>query len=132
MKSYFQIGADEQLAVLQYGSRQLQMPENILEKDIWLCWVLEQIFKMPSAPKMAFKGGTSLSKVFGLIERFSEDVDITLDYRNFEDFKLFDPNYLAMLSAGMFYAKTLTFEEICDTTLLIQNKINKQLISSAS
>src|SRR5699024_6026534 len=108
------------------------MPENILEKDIWLCWVLEQIFKMPSAPKMAFKGGTSLSKVFGLIERFSEDVDITLDYRNFEDFKLFDPNYLAMLSAGMFYAKTLTFEEICDTTLLIQNKINKQLISSAS
>lgn len=93
MKSYFQIGADEQLAVLQYGSRQLQMPENILEKDIWLCWVLEQIFKMPSAPKMAFKGGTSLSKVFGLIERFSEDVDITLDYRNFEDFELFDPKH---------------------------------------
>ncbi len=38
---------------------------------------------------MAFKGGTSLSKVYGIIDRFSEDVDITLDYRAFHDG--FDP-----------------------------------------
>ena len=45
---------------------------------------------------MAFKGGTSLSKVYGIIDRMSEDVDITLDYRAFGD--AFDP--FAPASAG--------------------------------
>ena len=57
----------------------------ILEKDIWLCWVLETLFSIPDHHPMAFKGGTSLSKVYGIIDRFSEDVDITLDYRAFHD-----------------------------------------------
>ncbi|MDE2912010.1 MAG: nucleotidyl transferase AbiEii/AbiGii toxin family protein [Paracoccaceae bacterium] len=61
----------------------------ILEKDIWICWVLEALFSMPDPHPMAFKGGTSLSKVYGVIDRFSEDVDVTLDYRAFED--SFDP-----------------------------------------
>ena len=61
----------------------------ILEKDIWVCWVLQALFSMPDPHPMAFKGGTSLSKVYGIIERFSEDVDITLDYRAFND--SFDP-----------------------------------------
>ena len=61
----------------------------ILEKDIWVCWVLQALFSMPDPHPMAFKGGTSLSKVYGIIERFSEDVDITLDYRAFNDG--FDP-----------------------------------------
>lgn len=60
----------------------------ILEKDIWVCWILEHLFNMPNHLPMAFKGGTSLSKAFGLIERFSEDVDITIDYRSF---KIEDP-----------------------------------------
>ena len=61
----------------------------ILEKDIWVCWVLQALFSMPDPHPMAFKGGTSLSKVYGVIDRFSEDVDITLDYRHFDDG--FDP-----------------------------------------
>ena len=61
----------------------------ILEKDIWVCWVLQALFSMPDPHPMAFKGGTSLSKVYRIIERFSEDVDITLDYRAFNDG--FDP-----------------------------------------
>ena len=61
----------------------------ILEKDIWVCWVLQALFSMPDPHPMAFKGGTSLSKVYGIIDRFSEDVDITLDYRAFNDG--FDP-----------------------------------------
>lgn len=55
----------------------------IAEKDIWVCWTLQQLFSMPNRPPMAFKGGTALSKVYGVIERFSEDIDITLDYRGF-------------------------------------------------
>ncbi len=61
----------------------------ILEKDIWVCWALQTLFSMSDAHHMAFKGGTSLSKVYGAIDRFSEDVDISLDYRSFGD--EFDP-----------------------------------------
>lgn len=51
----------------------------IVEKDFWVCWTLGQIFTAESLTGPLFKGGTSLSKVYGIIERFSEDVDIVLD-----------------------------------------------------
>lgn len=51
----------------------------IVEKDFWVCWLLAQLFsQMELAPHMVFKGGTSLSKVFGLIDRFSEDIDLSV------------------------------------------------------
>ena len=52
----------------------------IIEKDFWVCWTLKRIFTLPDPPaELLFKGGTSLSKVFGVIERFSEDVDLSFD-----------------------------------------------------
>jgi predicted nucleotidyltransferase component of viral defense system len=57
----------------------------VAEKDIWLCWALEALFRMPGALPMAFKGGTSLSKVFNAIQRVSEDIDISVDIRSFVD-----------------------------------------------
>lgn len=54
---------------------------NIIEKDFWVCWVLRQIFSEESLRhKLLFKGGTSLSKVYKVIERFSEDIDLILDW----------------------------------------------------
>jgi hypothetical protein len=51
----------------------------ILEKDFWVSWLLGLLFAQPElAPFLVFKGGTSLSKVFGVIDRFSEDVDLCL------------------------------------------------------
>ena len=47
---------------------------TIIEKDYWVCWVLQQIFTLPGLPRVIFKGGTSLSKAYGLIDRFSEGV----------------------------------------------------------
>lgn len=62
------------------------MPVEVMEKDFWVCWVLHRLFHSPDmARKILFKGGTSLSKVFGLIQRFSEDVDIILDWREVTD-----------------------------------------------
>jgi Nucleotidyl transferase AbiEii toxin, Type IV TA system len=51
-----------------------------VEKDFWVCWVLDALFNGLAAegPRLLFKGGTSLSKGHGLIERFSEDIDITV------------------------------------------------------
>lgn len=52
----------------------------IVEKDFWVCWTLKRLFTLPQAPAgLIFKGGTSLSKVFNAIERFSEDVDLSFD-----------------------------------------------------
>src|SRR5919199_5701322 len=59
----------------------------IIEKDFWVCWTLKQVTSLESiGPNLIFKGGTSLSKVFGLIQRFSEDIDLSIrrDYLGFE------------------------------------------------
>ncbi len=78
---YLQLSLSEQSAILRAKAPELGRVPEVLEKDIWVCWTLQQLFIMPGQLPMAFKGGTSLSKVFRVIERFSEDIDITLDYR---------------------------------------------------
>ena len=58
----------------------------VVEKDFWVCWTLKQLFEHPDLSKqLIFKGGTSLSKVYGLIDRFSEDIDLVLDWRVVEE-----------------------------------------------
>ncbi len=55
-------------------------PVNV-EKDFWVCWLLKQLFSMEELDgRLVFKGGTSLSKCFNLIRRFSEDIDLAVDY----------------------------------------------------
>ncbi|MEW5894931.1 MAG: nucleotidyl transferase AbiEii/AbiGii toxin family protein [Candidatus Omnitrophota bacterium] len=57
------------------------MTPVIIEKDFWVCWTLSKIFEHAHlSDKVIFKGGTSLSKVFNLIERFSEDIDLVLNW----------------------------------------------------
>ena len=56
----------------------------VIEKDFWVCWTLKHIFALGPAPaQLIFKGGTSLSKVYGVIERFSEDIDLSLSREDF-------------------------------------------------
>ena len=53
----------------------------IIEKDFWVCWILKQLFTITELEgRLVFKGGTSLSKCFNLIQRFSEDIDIAVDF----------------------------------------------------
>jgi predicted nucleotidyltransferase component of viral defense system len=77
-KSNFDLEPDDQRTLLRVAEDKLGLSDTIIEKDLWLCWLLEELFTLPL--KMAFKGGTSFSKMFGLINRFSEDVDITIDF----------------------------------------------------
>lgn len=81
-ENFFNLSEEEQVALIRQAGDQLDLPDVIIEKDLWVCWLLEKVFSLPM--QMAFKGGTSLSKVFGLIHRFSEDIDITIDYHNFK------------------------------------------------
>lgn len=61
-------------------ARQRGLTPAIIEKDFWVCWTLKRLFTLSDPPAgLLFKGGTSLSKVFGIIDRFSEDVDLSFD-----------------------------------------------------
>ncbi len=84
-ESYFDLPVREQADLLQSLAPVMGRRAEILEKDIWLCQVLDFLFQLPCRKPMAFKGGTSLSKVYKAIDRFSEDIDITVDYRSLVD-----------------------------------------------
>lgn len=84
-KNYFELSVEDQKDILQTAAAELGRLESVLEKDIWVCWALQALFSLPNVHPMAFKGGTSLSKIYNIIDRFSEDVDITLDYKHFDD-----------------------------------------------
>lgn len=73
--------SDEERRDLFVGAAdRLRTNEQNIEKDFWVCWTLDALFNEleTGGPRLLFKGGTSLSKGFGLIERFSEDIDITV------------------------------------------------------
>ena len=62
-------------------STKMKVAPIVVEKDYWTCWVLDRLFSDPLvSEQIMFKGGTTLSKVFGLIERFSEDIDLILNW----------------------------------------------------
>jgi len=62
------------------AANRLGAPLINIEKDFWVCWTLNALYhRLPAGgPRMLFKGGTSLSKAYGLINRFSEDIDVTV------------------------------------------------------
>jgi len=63
------------------AAQAMRVHEAIVEKDFWVCWILDYLFQdCPWKNRMAFKGGTSLSKAYGAIERFSEDIDLILEW----------------------------------------------------
>jgi predicted nucleotidyltransferase component of viral defense system len=68
---YFKLSLTEQAELLHGLAPVLGRRAEILEKDIWLCQALGALFMLPNRKPMAFKGGTSLSKVYQAIERFS-------------------------------------------------------------
>jgi hypothetical protein len=76
-----QLAAGARAEIFGETANRRGLPEALVEKDFWVCWVLAQIFSIEQLKAgLMFKGGTSLSKVFGAIERFSEDVDLAVDY----------------------------------------------------
>ena len=70
----------DRLDLFLAAANRLGAPIGYVEKDFWVCWTLNALYRERPAggPRLLFKGGTSLSKAFGLIQRFSEDIDITV------------------------------------------------------
>jgi hypothetical protein len=78
---YLTLSREERLEALGVAATASGRPVHLLEKDIWVVWALDGLFASPLGEHLVFKGGTSLSKGYEVIRRFSEDVDLTYDVR---------------------------------------------------
>ena len=78
---YFSLSDNDKINALEVAASKLGRPADLLEKDIWVVWALNALFDSALGESLVFKGGTSLSKVYQAIDRFSEDVDVTYDIR---------------------------------------------------
>jgi hypothetical protein len=79
MSTFAALSMKERAAFVREASARLDVLPMIVEKDFWVCWMLQQIFQSsPAGTHLVFKGGTSLSKVFDAIKRFSEDIDLSI------------------------------------------------------
>lgn len=76
---FYKIDKEEKMAIFNEIASQKGMKPFAVEKDWWVSRTLEIIFQMPIAQYLVFKGGTSLSKSWKLINRFSEDIDLAID-----------------------------------------------------
>lgn len=93
----------------------------VIEKDFWVCWILKHLFDLKEIPKLSFKGGTSLSKVFQLIQRFSEDIDVSLDRASLGFAGERDP-------ANASLSKNRRRELRKELTLTIRKTVNDQIL----
>lgn len=85
MKLWHNLSTAERIASLQATSSGKEIDDRAVEKDWWVTIVLKALFQTHCGPFLLFKGGTSLSKGWNLINRFSEDIDISLERRFFAE-----------------------------------------------
>lgn len=112
MSRIIDLEPEELAIIIQNTATKKGVSSAIIEKDLWVYIILEYLFgRSPWKNHLAFKGGTSLSKAYGLIERFSEDIDIILDWR--------------MLG----YSKN---EPLADRSINQQNKYNQEILDKTT
>ena len=75
---FLQLPVDERRLYIEQAAARRNVSPVSMEKDFWVCWLLGLLFESAFADNLVFKGGASLSKVFGVIDRFSEDIDLSL------------------------------------------------------
>lgn len=80
MDDFARLPAEERRLFCEQAAAQLGFSAQIVEKDFWVCWSLKRLFALAEfGEHLTFKGGTSLSKAYHVIERFSEDVDLAIE-----------------------------------------------------
>ena len=79
MIEFANLTAEEQVVYFEQTAEKMNLPGHLVEKDFWVCFTLQTLFSLDDfKDHLTFKGGTSLSKVYKVIERFSEDIDFAV------------------------------------------------------
>lgn len=79
MNRFLALPDSEKSAVFRAVGESMGIPAGYVEKDFWVCWMLDVLFSSPDlSPHLVFRGGTSLSKAYQAIHRFSEDIDLSI------------------------------------------------------
>jgi hypothetical protein len=121
MNKIARLSNEERNELFQQTANNRGINFQIVEKDFWVCWTLKQLFELPEISEfLIFKGGTSLSKVYGIIERFSEDIDVAID-RKYLSFT--DEEELQTLSRNKLNQKIAELDNIC------QEVVEKQILN---
>jgi len=80
VNEFLSFSEDRRRTLCEQAQDKIGLPPETIEKDFWVCWTLKKLFNLPKwGSQLTFKGGTSLSKGWALIERFSEDIDIVIN-----------------------------------------------------
>ena len=120
---FLALPAEERRLYIEQAAIRRNLSPVIMEKDFWVCWLLGILFESEFAGSLVFKGGTSLSKVFGIIERFSEDIDLSLS-----------PEFLKLPDAGTSRNQAKKWmknaEAMCGSA--VQNQINPAMEAVAA
>lgn len=119
MNSFLQFTEEERRILITQVSTKLGLPAQAVEKDWWVTLVLKALFSLPMGKHFIFKGGTSLSKGWKLIERFSEDIDIALSPEAFGRVYETTPSHS--------YIKTLKREGCAYTSTVIREALEQEL-----
>ena len=83
MRNVARLPESDRRELFRNTADKMGLNDAIVEKDFWVCFTLDYLFhRCPWKDAITFKGGTSLSKAFNLISRFSEDIDLILDWRS--------------------------------------------------
>lgn len=94
MDRFALLSAVEKGPYFETKANDLGVAPELVEKDFWVCWTLQQLFSLENIGEhITFKGGTSLSKCYGAIYRFSEDIDIAIERKYLENGRNIEPAF---------------------------------------
>lgn len=93
MDKFVSLDVKDKRAYFEVAAANLNIMPQLVEKDFWVCWILKVLFSLPEVGgHLTFKGGTSLSKCYNVIKRFSEDIDISIERSFLSKAKTIEPD----------------------------------------
>lgn len=112
---YFSLNAAQQRLVIEQTAAKLNLPVQAIEKDLWVTAILQVLFTLPCAHGFVFKGGTSISKVWNAINRFSEDIDLAIDRSLFDlDGELTKKQVKKLRKVSSMFVREELFGQLCE------------------
>lgn len=113
--NYFSLNPVQQRQVIEQTAAKLNLPVQAIEKDLWVTAILQVLFTLPCAHGLVFKGGTSISKVWNAINRFSEDIDLAIDRSLFDlDGELTKKQVKKLRKVSSMFVREELFGQLCE------------------